>query len=440
MKSLYSIIAFFSLFVLNAQHTISGNFHPAKDFRWLMAYELTSGGQRYVTNTAVKNGYFKMKLPTNAVKGTYRLVYAVPQDECYIDVLYNGQEDIELNFDLEEGVHFVKSEENKLLNDYFTKISTVENKLFDFYQNGKTAKNEFMAITKELSDTQSTMEAIQKQSMAHQFIVSNKPYVPDGFESVETYLSNKKLHYFDAIDMNNGVLQASNFLSDKITHYVFSALSPDLASQAAMEAEINTNVDTVKEKAGTTPEDFQIAIFYTLWKLANDNNLNNVADYIYASNLKNLALKAGKHEMANEIETTTRLRMGEKSPEITWEKNGVTKTLSGLETADHYILIFWSSTCSHCLTELPPLHKELQKRQNIKVVAIGLESDQENWVKESAKFPFFEHAIALKKWESEYAKLFAVHKTPTYFILDRDKRFTAKPESDKEVVAYLENK
>ena len=88
--------------------------------------------------------------------------------------------------------------------------------------------------------------------------------------------------------------------------------------------------------------------------------------------------------------------------------------------------------------ELPALHKRLEKNSNIKVIAIGLENDTLSWKKEAAKLPGFEHAIALGKWESEYAKLYDIHATPSYFILDTDKHIIAKPENDKEVIKVLE--
>lgn len=151
-------------------------------------------------------------------------------------------------------------------------------------------------------------------------------------------------------------------------------------------------------------------------------------------------MQNGNQSVIDEIEALSRLRIGAKSPEITWEKDGAIFNLSHVTAGDNYLLIFWSSRCSHCLKELPVLHKELQKYPKVKVLTIGLEDDEVNWKKESTKLPNFEHAIALGKWESNYAKLFAIAKTPTCFILDADKRFIYKPESDKELIDFLKKK
>jgi hypothetical protein len=85
------------------------------------------------------------------------------------------------------------------------------------------------------------------------------------------------------------------------------------------------------------------------------------------------------------------------------------------------------------------LHKEIEDYENLKVIAVGLEDDDINWKEVSATLPGFNHAIALGRWESDYAHTFGIQSTPTYFILDSEKRFLAKPESDKEVVEFLED-
>jgi thiol-disulfide isomerase/thioredoxin len=167
--------------------------------------------------------------------------------------------------------------------------------------------------------------------------------------------------------------------------------------------------------------------------------MGSVQDYTFTNHLKKIAIANGNQKMVDDIESSTRLRIGAKSPEITWESNGKKHALSTMEKVENYVLIFWSSTCSHCLKELPKLHEELKSYDSLKVLAIGLEDDEINWKKVSASLPNFSHAIALGKWESDYAQTFKIQSTPTYFILDSEKRFIAKPESDKEVVEFLEN-
>ncbi|PIB29330.1 hypothetical protein BFP77_06600 [Maribacter sp. 4U21] len=439
MKFYTSLFIVLLTFGLQAQQSISGNFTPAKDFKWLIAYELTPGSQRYVADTAVNDGYFKLDLPANAVKGMYRLVYAIPQDEFYIDVIYNGAEEISFNFDFEEGVSFTISKENITFDSYFSTIGALESKLVAYYQSGKTSEKEFEAILKELKNTQQGFETRSEGLLVRSFIMANKPYIPKSYEPVTSYFNQKKKRYFEHINVEDNMLQASGFLKDKITNYVFSAIPLEQTSQTEIEKAIQENIRIIAAKLETTPGNFQVAIFHGLWETARENSLNTIAEVIYDNHLKALAIENGQQQLIDEITVQTRLSIGAPSPDITWKENGTTKSLSSLNGAEHYVLVFWSSTCSHCLKEVPALHKELATYENIEVIAVGLEDDEANWNMESAKLPNFHHAIALDKWQSEYAQLFAIQQTPTYFILDKGKRFISKPQTDKEVVAFLKD-
>ena len=70
-------------------------------------------------------------------------------------------------------------------------------------------------------------------------------------------------------------------------------------------------------------------------------------------------------------------------------------------------------------------------------MAVGLEDDETSWNFEIKNLPNFKHALALGKWQSDYAQVFGIKQTPTYFVLDKDKRFIYKPKDDKEVISFL---
>ena len=107
--------------------------------------------------------------------------------------------------------------------------------------------------------------------------------------------------------------------------------------------------------------------------------------------------------------------------------------------AENYILVFWSSGCSHCLKELPQLHSLSQNLNStkFKVVAVGLEENNTKWSSEVKKFPNFINTIKLQKWNNKVVKDYALTSTPTYFVLDQDKKFKFKPEGLKDLEAYL---
>ncbi len=437
MRNLFAVLFIIPLFFLSAQHRISGTFSPAKEYKWLIAYNLKAGNQVYAADSPIKNGAFTLNLPENTPVGTYRLVYAVPQEEFYFDVLYNGKEDIKLSFTSENGVVFNESTENKLLNTYFREIQEQERKLINFYTSNTRNKKEFRTLIKNYQELQQSYEQRAEGTLALEFIKANRPYIPTKYEPLEAYITHKKETYFNPINFNSSTLQASSFISDKLVNYVFTALPIKQMKQIEIEKILQANIDTAFSKASGLSDAYQFHIANTLWTQTSINNYNTTADYIFNKYLKPSTAAKTNEEIIKNIERHNRLRIGAISPEIKWNDGSSLKTLSELQGAESYILIFWSSTCGHCLRALPDLHKELKNHPKIKVLAVGLEDDERTWKPESAKLSHFEHAIALGKWDSEYAATFNIDATPTYFILDKEKRILAKPENDKELIEFL---
>jgi thiol-disulfide isomerase/thioredoxin len=433
-----------SLFILitisiQAQDSISGTFSPAEDYSWLIAYRLKPGTQVYVADTAIKDGKFSLKLPENSIPGTYRLVYAVPQEEYNFDIIYNGKESIELNFLTSEGVVFTRSEENILFSTYFKEINALKGKLISFYSNGSTDVNDFRDIITKYREQQEYYQKKSEDLIVHEIIKANKTYIPSDYESVQSYIQNQKKKYFENLDFKNSLLQSSGFLTDKLTNYALTALPLEQLEKAETEKEIQDNITTISKNLEGVNDMYSFHLMYSLWTQCSASGYQDTADFIFETYLKTSPLAETNKDIIKEIEVSTRLRIGAFAPELKWKEGDKNTSLSGLEEAKNYVLVFWSSTCGHCLKELPQLHKELKENNTIKVVAVGLENDEDSWNTESAKLDHFHHAIALGKWDSEYADLYDIHATPSYFILDADKKIIAKPETDKEVVEFLKS-
>lgn len=439
MKKLLLIITIFVGINLQAQHTITGMFSPVEEYKWLIVYRLKPGTQTYVAQSAVEDGKFSLEIPGNSPPGTYRIVYAVPQDEFYFDVIYNGMEDIELAFNQHTGVSFLTSEENILFNTYFKEINNLEQQIVDFYTQGDSEKNTLKSLVEQIKKVQSSYEEKTTGMISNKFITSNYLFIPEKNENVYDYVKGKKDNYFTGLEIDDPVLQASGFLTDKLANYVFTALPLEAMTAEKTEIAINENVNTVNSKMQTVNDKYKLHLFYSLWSQAAASNQNGVSDYIYKSYLKDLATNLNNQEIITNINLHNRLRYGAIAPDIEWKKGDTTQKLSNLNNAENYILVFWSSSCGHCLRELPALHKELSSNDSVKVIAVGLEDDTITWKKEIGKLKQFDHAIAIGKWDSEYADLYAIDQTPTYFILDNEKRIIAKPEDDRAVVEFLAN-
>lgn len=107
------------------------------------------------------------------------------------------------------------------------------------------------------------------------------------------------------------------------------------------------------------------------------------------------------------------------------------------EGAEKYIVTFWSTSCSHCLKEIPELYNFTKELYSVKVIAVALEEDKFGFNHHTEMMDKWINVLGLNKWENEIARSYEIHSTPSYFILDKDKKITEKPEQLVELLHSL---
>jgi len=115
------------------------------------------------------------------------------------------------------------------------------------------------------------------------------------------------------------------------------------------------------------------------------------------------------------------LRPGMPAPEI----NLGNVTLKDI-AAEKLIVAFWAGWCSHCAAEMPKLNAAVANKKNITTIAISLDDDSKSYNEASATLGNMMHFCDFKKWNGEAAEKFHVTGTPTYFLLDKDRKIIGK--------------
>ncbi len=417
--------------LLMAQHTIKGTFSPPEDYKFVLLYKVTPEVSEYVNNAEInEKGEFSFQLDSTVVEGVYKLVYAIPQEDYNFDVIYNAKEDIELSFNSETGVTFQSSFENKMLASYTNSMSMITHSIGKFFREESKDKKALEAIFKTQREAQGYYENATSETIALDFIKANKPYVPSKAEDAKTYTDNLKIHYFDAVDFSNETLQSSDFLTERMFNYVFG-VSADSTDEAASYTK---NIKDFGKVLAHAPIKIKKRLFTDLWQQMADLNFESVANFISENYLMDLAVSTNDQELLHALILYTNTSIGEKAPdfsiEIKEKEELVAKKLSDLDVAENYVLVFWSSTCSHCLDEVPQLQTYVKTKENglIKVVAIALEDEPYKWKDLTYNYPAFIHVYGEGKWENKIGNDYGVTATPTYFILNKNKEFVAKPE------------
>tara|TARA_R110002096_G_scaffold49384_6_gene130457 strand:- start:166 stop:1497 length:1332 start_codon:yes stop_codon:yes gene_type:complete len=427
--------------ILFAQHTIKGTFSPAKDYNVALLYKVTPTLSEYIANSEVKkDGTFEFKLDSTATKGIYRVVYAIPQEDYNFDIIYNKKEDVELTFNSETGVNFLASSENKLISSYTNSMSMVTQSIGNYYRQQSKDTMALKAIFKTQRETQLNFEKAAKGMMALHFIKANKPYIPKKFETVKTYINNLKTHYFDYVDFNNKILQSSSFLEERMLNYVFGTTADDVDE----ETNYKNNIDVFCVAMKDVPNKVKRILLVDLWEQMRDLGFETVANYISETYLMDIAVALNDQELIKGLMLLINTAIGEKAPDFSLEikknQKKITKKLSELKIAKNYIVVFWSSTCSHCLDEIPQLQSFVKNQQKdfVKVIAIGLEDEPNEWKTLTKKYTEFIHVYGKGKWDNEIGNNYGVTATPSYFVLDKDKKIIAKPENFEALKTFFE--
>lgn len=418
------------------QHTIKGTFSPAEDYNIALLYKVTPTVSEYVTNSEIKDGILELKLDSAATKGMYRIVYAIPQEDYNFDIIYNGKENIEFTFNSETGVEFLASAENKLLASYKNSMSMITHSIGNFYREESKDTIALKSIFNTQREAQSSFETLAKGTIALEFIKANTPYIPETFEDVKTYVESLKTHYFDYVDFNNETLQSSNFFDERMLNYVFGMSSEDVDEITNYK----NNIDVFCNAMKYAPDGIKRILLIDLWQQMVDLGFENVANYISETHLIDVAKALNDEELIKGLSLFKNTSIGSKAPDFSFEIENETKKLNELNTAVNYIIVFWSSTCSHCLDEIPQLQTfvKTQEAGKVKVIAIGLEEEPNKWDILIKKYADFIHVYGEGKWDNKIGNDYGVTATPTYFVLNKDKKIIAKPEDVEALKMFFE--
>lgn len=454
MKKILALIFLISSFV-QAQYNINGTMSTTIDTDWVILYKIEGATQKFIQNSTIKKssvnvqgkkqtiGHFSFTLPENTEVGSYRVTYSL-ENAGFVDFIFN-KEDVNFGFHPEyanQTVTFSTSKENIVYQNYTDQIATAQQSLDSIQvaalQNPSlNLKNEYKEALKKVNNIQKGYLEASNGMYVQPFIkASLRNNLPEIIETPEKYMSNIIDSFFNNIDFNNKTLLNSSFITDKITDYIFYInYSPDPETQKQLYKQ---SVDTVLSIIENTTYKKEI-IEFLINQFETSMDLELI-DYLFENHYNKLPIYLQDKEFKEGKEALFAAEVGRIAPDFSWKENGKQLTLSELNDAENYLLIFWSTTCSHCLTEIPQVHTFLAENKQVKVVAYSLESDRYGWNSFKKTLPNWHHVLGLNKWENKTARTYNIVSTPSYFILDANKKIIAKPEHFKDVKLFFEKK
>ena len=452
MKKLLVLIFFISSLV-QAQYTINGTMSPTLKSDWVILYKIEGAKQIFIKSSKIKIdtvttkgkkqtvGAFNFTLPKETKAAAYRVTYTLKGG--YVDFIFN-KEDIGFSFHPDypdQTVNFIKSKENKIYNKYLVEITEAQKGLDSLQVTSlKDAtlnlKKEYKKALKKVNGIQKKYSNASKDLYILPFIkasLRNNP--PEILTTTKEYMSNLVGTFFKNVDFNNKTLLNSSFLIDKITDYIFYInYADDVTEQRKLYKESVEKVFS-KIKNVTFKKD---VIEFLVAQFESTMNVEMI-DYLLLEYGK-LPTGLQKENFISDKLALTAAEVGRIAPDFSWREGKRTLKLSKLKSAKNYILVFWSTTCSHCLKEIPELHKFTRNNKNVKVIAFSLEKDKYGWQSYKSNLYAWHNVLGLNKWENKTARTYNIHATPSYFILDANKKIIEKPEGLEDVKLFFKKK
>ncbi len=235
----------------------------------------------------------------------------------------------------------------------------------------------------------------------------------------------KPQDYIDFYSKSGEYLETSTLLKPSLINYLNASKSNvEGAVDKLLEA---VNVETPR---GQT-------ILSELIEIFNTYNMDKLKDK-YLAEANNLKCTINDRLSAT-LKSNNNTTIGAKMPNTVFLNPIHTKAKSLYDIkADKKIVVFWSSTCSHCESELPKLLEKYDKlkAQNIQVVGFSLDANLDEYRNKATLYPWVSDSEG-RGWYSSYGDIYNISATPTYFILDSNNKIISKPNHVADVLDYL---
>ncbi len=406
-----------------------------------------SGDQRRVIDTAQTDltGSFEFPLPSDFPVGQYAVITGPGR---LVELLFNHENIrfITTGNSKDDQVQIIESIENMIYYDYLdikgTNLYKLDllNPVVQYYPKDDPFYEKTLAKVRLLQSqvSERAAELIQNNpnTLSASVIRVDQPIFANPELSLEEQTAYLKANYFSDTDFLDTLLLNTNILTGKIIAYLTLYQKKGM-SQEQLEDQLIMAVDTVLSKAFVEQRTYEFVVEFLIKgfeAIGFERGLEHIANQ---NMLADLCVNTEKKKsLENKIELIRRLSLGQPAPDFSFiDMDGKTSRLSEIN-AEKTLLVFWASWCPHCKDILPTLkdYYDPAHTDKLEIVAVSIDENRDEWERAVKELGFnWINVAELKGWDSEIGELYGLAATPTFFVLDREKKIIGKPSNEREL-------
>ncbi len=442
-RLLFCILLFFVFHAIKAQPTfkIEG---CLTNFPYSHVLFSTLDGYATVIDTAiVKNGCFEFNLSADVLPGMYAIVLD-KKSNAYIHIVYNG-EDIAFksNFKhLSDSMVFTKSVDNKLfyLNvryqtnytrkiDLLTRISALYDTNSDFARQIVSEKKVLHANYE--NHTNKLLEEA-KTSLYAKILQAKQPIkLPENLNKAQQ-LKYTQLHAFDNIDFQCDALMRTDIIIRFLPEYIALFKESGL-TRTQQEDNYRVAVDRILEKSAVSEEMYKF-VCRQLEMIFQYGEFEILSAYVKEKRVSSGMCMTEQEttDLKQSIENIKRLAVGQLLPDMQIrDKHNKANTLYAINKA-YTAIVFWSTQCGHCTIMLPELLKmyQMSEKNKFEILAVSIDNDEASLISflKTGTYNWINHHVKLED-RNRILREYNILGTPSFFVLDQNKRIVSKPYS-----------
>jgi len=453
IKQNYLCLFFLIASKLLQSQTVSGNLSLLANQEIRLEGFIGLKNYTIATTKTDSAGNFKLSYSTS----DFGVGYLISDDNKPRFVILSG-EDIEITgeaLSYVESIQITKGKENQLFVQYAKEHSIREQALsawiyLEKIYNGNSLLSSNQKTTQSITDEKARLKTedatflnnLPKNSYVSWYLPTRK--LVSSVSVVAQYRTEEipaTIAAFRALDYTDKRLYKSGLFKDAIESH-FWLLENCGKSLDSVFIEMQTSIDAMLENLVTNEEKLNEVTDY-LFDLLERHSLFKASEYLALKVLNEVSCTVNS-DLSKQLETYRAMKKGNTAPDINFphrihpDPAFQPNKLSDYKTP-YTLVVFGSSTCPKCQEEIPEIAKNYDTWRNngVNVLFVSLDKEKNSFLKFAEAFPFTS-VCDLQGWNSPIAKDYYVFGTPTMFLLDNNRKIILRPNSVKQMNAWVD--